>query len=54
MPDFFTLYLVVLLLNVSHCIIWGMVVVRYPDLRAARYWFAASALNAIGGLMLSV
>lgn len=54
MPDFFTLYLVVLLLNLSHCIIWGLIVFRYPDLRAARYWLAGSALNAAGGILLSV
>lgn len=54
MPDFFTLYLVVLLLNLSHCIIWGLIVFRYPDLRAARYWLVGSALNAAGGILLSV
>ncbi len=29
MPDFYTLFLVVLLLGLSHCIIWGLVVYRY-------------------------
>jgi len=53
MPDFFTLYLVVLLLNLSHCIIWALIVYRYRDLWAARYWLSGSALNALGGIALS-
>ncbi len=53
MPDFFTLYLVLLLLNLSHCIIWGLIVFRYRDLRAARYWLGASALQVVAGILLS-
>ena len=53
MPDFFTLYLVVLLLNLSHCLIWGMIAYRYRDLGAARYWLAGSAASVAGGAALS-
>lgn len=54
MPDFYTLFLVVLLLGLSHCIIWGLVVYRYRELRAARYWLAGSAAGVIGGLVLAL
>jgi diguanylate cyclase (GGDEF)-like protein len=54
MPDFHTLFLVVLLLGLSHCIIWGLVVYRYRELRAARYWLAGSAVGVIGGLVLAL
>ena len=51
-PDFFTLYLVVMLLNLSHCLIWGMIAYRYKDLQAARYWLAGSAASVVGGIAL--
>lgn len=54
MPDFFTLYLVVMLLNLSHCLIWGLIAYRYRDLRAARYWLAGSAASVVGGVALSL
>ena len=54
MPDFYTLYLVVLLLNLSHCIIWSLIVYRYRDLTAARYWLAGSAAGVAGGVALSL
>lgn len=54
MPDFYTLFLIVLLLGLSHCIIWGLVVYRYRELRAARYWLAGSAAGVVGGLVLSL
>lgn len=54
MPDFYTLYLVVLLLNLSHCIIWGLIVYRYHDLTSARYWLAGSAASVAGGIALSL
>jgi len=54
MPDFYTLFLVVLLLGFSHCIIWGLVVYRYRELPAARYWLAGSAAGVIGGLVLAL
>ncbi|KQO76195.1 hypothetical protein ASF29_09410 [Rhizobium sp. Leaf262] len=53
-PDFFTLYLVVLLLNLSHCLIWGLIAYRYRDLRAARFWLAGSGACVVGGIALSV
>ncbi|WP_077121730.1 GGDEF domain-containing protein [Agrobacterium rosae] len=53
-PDFFTLYLVVLLLNLSHCLIWGLIAYRYRDMRAARYWLAGSGASAVGGIALSL
>ncbi|MBO0144822.1 GGDEF domain-containing protein [Agrobacterium sp. Ap1] len=54
MPDFFTLFVVVLLLNLSHSMLWGMIAYRYKDLLAPRYWLAGSAAGVIGGLALSV
>lgn len=54
MPDFLTLYLVVMLLNLSHCLIWGLIAYRYRDLQAARYWLAGSAANVVGGVALSL
>lgn len=54
MPDFFTLYLVVMLLNLSHCLIWGLISYRYRDMRAARYWLAGSAASVTGGVALSL
>jgi diguanylate cyclase (GGDEF)-like protein len=54
MPDFFTLFVVVLLLNLSHCLLWGMIAYRYKDLRAARFWLAGSAAGVAGGLALSL
>jgi diguanylate cyclase (GGDEF)-like protein len=54
LPDFSTLYLVVMLLNLSHCIIWGLIAFRYSDLRAARYWLAGSAASVGGGFALSL
>jgi diguanylate cyclase (GGDEF)-like protein len=53
-PDFFTLYLVVMLLNLSHCLIWGLIAYRYKDMRAARYWLAGSAASVAGGVALSL
>lgn len=54
MPDFYTLFLVVLLLGLSHCIIWGLVVYRYRELRAARYWLLGSAAGFMGGVILAL
>ena len=54
MPDFFTLYLVVMLLNLSHCVVWGLIADRYNDLQAARYWLGGSAASVIGGVALSL
>lgn len=54
MPDFFTLYVVVLLLNLSHCLIWSLIAYRYRDLQAARYWLAGSAASVVGGVALSL
>ncbi|TCQ01657.1 diguanylate cyclase (GGDEF)-like protein [Rhizobium sp. PP-F2F-G36] len=54
MPDFFTLFVVVLLLNLSHCVLWGMLAYRYRDLHAARYWLAGSAAGVVGGIALSL
>ncbi len=54
MPDFFTLYLVVMLLNLSHCLIWGLIAYRYRDLRAARLWLAGSAASVAGGVAISL
>jgi diguanylate cyclase (GGDEF)-like protein len=54
MPDFFTLFVVVLLLNLSHCLLWGMIAYRYKDLHAARYWLAGSAAGVAGGIALSL
>lgn len=54
MPDFFTLFVVVLLLNLSHCLLWGMIAYRYKDLRAARFWLASSSAGAAGGVALSL
>lgn len=53
MPDFYTLYLLVLLFGLSNCVIWGAVVYRYRDLYAARYWLAGSFAGVLGGLILS-
>lgn len=53
-PDFFTLYVVVLLLNLSHCLIWSLIAYRYRDLQAARYWLAGSAASVVGGVALSL
>ena len=53
-PDFFTLYLVVMLLNLSHCLIWGLIAYRYNDLEAARFWLAGSAASVAGGVALSL
>jgi diguanylate cyclase (GGDEF)-like protein len=53
MPDFYTIYLLVLLFGLSNCVIWGAVVYRYRDLYAARYWLAGSAAGVLGGLILS-
>lgn len=52
MPDFFTLFVVVLLLNLSHCMLWGMIAYRYKDLRAPRYWLAGSTAGLAGGIAL--
>ncbi|MGV1908490.1 MULTISPECIES: GGDEF domain-containing protein [Agrobacterium] len=54
MPDFFTLFVVVLLLNLSHCMLWSMIAYRYRDLHAARYWLAGSAAGVVGGIALSL
>ncbi|SES47937.1 GGDEF domain-containing protein [Rhizobium sp. NFR03] len=54
MLDFFTLFVVVLLLNLSHCVLWGMLAYRYRDLHAARYWLAGSAAGVVGGIALSL
>ncbi len=51
MPDFYTLFLVVLLLGLSQCLIWGLVVYRYGELKAARYWFSGSVASVLGGAM---
>lgn len=53
MPDFFTLFVVVLFLNLSHCVLWGMIACRYTDLRATRYWLFSSAAGAVGGMVLA-
>ena len=53
MPDFYTLYLLVLLFGLSNCVIWGAIVYRYRDLYAARYWLAGSVAGVLGGLILS-
>ncbi|MBW6425663.1 GGDEF domain-containing protein [Rhizobium sp. XQZ8] len=54
MPDFLTLYLVVMLLNLSHCLMWGLIAYRYRDLRAARLWLAGSAASVAGRVALSL
>jgi diguanylate cyclase (GGDEF)-like protein len=54
MPDFFTLFVVVLLLNLSHCVLWSMLAFRYRDLHAARYWLAGSAAGVAGGIVLAL
>ncbi len=53
MPDFYTIYLLVLLFGLSNCVIWGAIVYRYRDLYAARYWLAGSVAGVLGGLILS-
>lgn len=54
MPDFYTLFLVVLMLGLSHCIIWGLVVYRYPEIAGAPYWFAGGLAGVVGGLTLAL
>lgn len=54
MPDFYTLFLVVLLLGLSQCLIWGLVVYRYGELKAARYWFSGSVASVLGGAILAL
>ncbi|MFN7024477.1 MAG: hypothetical protein ACK4QP_08125 [Pseudorhizobium sp.] len=53
MPDFYTIYLLVMLFGLSDCVIWGAIVYRYRDLPAARYWLSASVAAVVGGLILS-
>jgi diguanylate cyclase (GGDEF)-like protein len=53
MPDFYTIYLLVMLFGLSNCVIWGAIVYRYRDLYAARYWLCASVAGVVGGLILS-
>lgn len=53
MPDFYTIYLLVMIFGLSNCVIWGAIVYRYRDLHAARYWLAASVAGVVGGLILS-
>lgn len=48
MPDIFTLFVIVLLLNLSHCLLWGLIAYRNQDLGAARYWLAGSAARRLG------
>ena len=54
MPDFYTLFLVVLLLGLSQCLIWDLVVYRYGELKAARYWFSGSVASVLGGAILAL
>ncbi|RWX80969.1 GGDEF domain-containing protein [Neorhizobium lilium] len=54
MPDFYTLYLVILLFGLSNCVIWGAIVHRYRELYAAHYWLAGSTAVVMGGLILSI
>ena len=53
MPDFYTIYLLVILFGLSNCVIWGAIAYRYRDLSAARYWLSASIAGVAGGLILS-
>lgn len=54
MPDFYTLFLVILMLGLSHCIIWGLVVYRYPEIAGAWYWFSGGLAGVVGGLTLAL
>ena len=53
MPDFYTIFLLVLLFGLSNCVIWAAIVSRYRSIYAARYWLAASVSGVLGGLILS-
>ncbi len=53
MPDFFTLYLVVLLLGLSHAVLWAAIVYRYPDLGGARFWLCGAIVPIFGGAILA-
>ncbi|WP_449256189.1 GGDEF domain-containing protein [Bosea sp. (in: a-proteobacteria)] len=53
MPDFFTLYLVVLLLGLSHAVLWAAIVYRYPDLKGARFWLCGAITPIFGGAVLA-
>lgn len=53
MPDFYTIYLLVMLFGLSNCIIWGAIAYRYREPHAARYWLSASVAGVLGGVILS-
>ncbi|KQP09251.1 diguanylate cyclase [Methylobacterium sp. Leaf93] len=54
MPDFYTLYLVVLIAGLSHCVLWASVLYRYRELAGVRYWLAGSLAKVAGGILLAL
>ncbi|WP_051439963.1 GGDEF domain-containing protein [Methylobacterium sp. 10] len=54
MPDFYTLYLVVLIAGLSHCVLWATILYRYRTLAGLRYWLAGGVANVAGGILLAI
>lgn len=54
MPDFYTLYLIVLIAGLSHCVLWAAILYRYRTLPGVRYWLAGSMAHVAGGILLTI
>lgn len=52
MLDFFTLYIVIVLMSFALAAIWGTIVYSYRDFSPAYVWLGACLLTGVGGLML--
>ncbi|ACO79533.1 hypothetical protein AvCA_33830 [Azotobacter vinelandii CA] len=50
--DFFTLYIVIVLVSFALSAIWAAIAWRHRSFFAARIWFAACSLTASGGVIL--
>ncbi|GGA56461.1 sensor domain-containing diguanylate cyclase [Pelagibacterium lentulum] len=50
--DFFTLYIVIILISFALSVVWGAIAWQYRSFLAARIWFVACLLTGTGGIIL--